>query len=414
MLFENIGIIDETFAYQKDIFVCVQYEKITYIGKTRPVDYIGETYNGKNKLLMSGLYNTHSHAAMTLMRGYGEGLTLLDWLHKRIFPFEAKLTGEDIYNGAILAFAEMIRFGTVALSDMYFFGEDMKHAVLDSGIKANINMSVNGSGSLYELPIYQEMISLRDEGRMKVGYCLHAEYTSTPQIVFELAYEAKSRGVIINLHMSETKAEHDDCKKHHGVTPARYFEQHGIFDNRVIAAHCVYIEDEDIEILKKHNVYVSCNPVSNFKLGSGTPPVKKLLDSDVNVVIGTDSAASNNNLNMFEEIKLFAMLSQRTTSAVDALKAATVTGAEAMGRENCGSVAVGNKADLIVLDLNGAHMTPVHDMLSNVVYSAQGSDVVLTMVDGEVLYCDGEYKKIDLEKIKYIANRSVSRIIFEL
>ena len=154
--------------------------------------------------------------------------------------------------------------------------------------------------------------------------------------------------------------------------------------------------------------------MSNLKLGSGIPPIKKFLDKGLNVTIGTDSAASNNNLNMFEEIKLFAMLSQRSTSAVDALKAATVNGAKAMGRHDCGSVKVGSKADLVVLDISGVHMTPVHDMLSNIVYSAQGSDVVLTMVDGEILYKNGEFTKIDIEKVKYNANKSVSKILQQL
>ena len=248
MLFENIGVIDSTFTYQKDMYVCIENEYITYIGKTLPESYVinGDVYDGKDKLLMSGLYNTHSHAAMTLLRGYGEGMTLFDWLNKRIFPFEAKLIGNDVYNGAMLAFAEMIRFGTVALSDMYFYGEDMKRAVLDSGIKANINLSINGIRSLYELPIYYEMLELEDEGRMKVGYSLHAEYTSTPQIVYQLAIEAKRRNIILNLHMSETKKEHDECKIRHGATPAKYFEHYGLFDVPVIAAHCIYVKDEAI------------------------------------------------------------------------------------------------------------------------------------------------------------------------
>lgn len=428
MLFEKIGILDAQCNYVPDCYVGVTGKRIDYIGKEPPKGAYNERYNGKGKLLMTGLVNTHSHAPMTLLRGYAENMVLQDWLNQRVFPFEAQMTPEDIYNGSMLAFAEMLRFGTVSVSEMYFMGEAMGKAVLDSGIRCNLSLSVTcqDDSDLWSLPIYQEMNTLLPtlhnaaDGRLKLDLSLHAEYTSTPKVVAQMARFAKETGMIMQLHLSETEREQRECVARHGVTPAAYFEKYGIFESPTIAAHCVWLTPEDREILAKHNVSVASCPASNLKLASGLCQVQALLDCGANVTLGTDGPASNNALNQWSDLKLLASLSKvaaQDPTAVPtgtALKIVTANGAKAQGRADCGVLKEGNRADLIVLNVDVPWMQPVHSMENNLVYAAQGSDVVLTMVDGTVLYRDGEYPTIDIEKIQAKAKESTNQIIRRL
>ena len=430
LLFSNIDILDERFDHYAGCYVGVKAGRIAYIGKTAPQEDFGEVYDGTGKLLMPGFYNAHSHAAMTLMRGYAENMALDDWLHKQIFPFEAKLDSEAIYNGTMLAAAEMVRFGIVSATDMYFDGEAVSRAVLDSGIKMNFGHSVTcfDHRGARDLPVYQETMDVlrrfhnAEDGRLRLDLAIHAEYTSTPQVVEDMAALAKETGLHLHLHLSETQAEHEACKaRRGGRTPARYFCDAGVFDVPATAAHCVWLEGEDFDILKEKGVTVACNPVSNLKLASGFCNVPKLLDLGVNVALGTDSVASNNSLNMLEEIKLFATLFKASTgdpTAVtpkQALYAATRAGALSQGRTDCGLVKEGFRADLIVLDLrHRPYLRPCHDLRNNVVFSAQGTDVCLTMADGRVLYRDGEYFTLDLERVAANAEVSVAKILRQL
>ena len=220
--------------------------------------------------------------------------------------------------------------------------------------------------------------------------------------------------------LSETKKEHEECKARHGMTPAAYFEKLGLFDQPTTAAHCVWIEGEDFDILKRNGVTVACNPVSNMKLASGFAPVPQMLDAKINVALGTDGCASNNNLNIMQDLYLFALLYKGVTgdptviTPAQALSAATVNGFRAQGRMDCGSIAVGNKADLIVLDTDVPSMYPDIDTACNVVYAAQGSDVKLTMVDGKILYKDGEYTTIDIERAQFDTQKHTKRILEQL
>ena len=379
---------------------------------------------------MPGFVNAHSHSAMTLMRGYGENLALADWLNTRIFPFEAKLDGEAVYNGCMLAAAEMLRFGVVSTTDMYFYGEETAKAVLESGIKMNFSLGTTcfSNQGLRELPIYHEaMDTMRrfhnaGDERMKVDLAIHAEYTNTLKVVEDMAGLAKETGLRMHLHLSETKSEQEACKERHGGrTPARWFYDAGIFDVPTTAAHCVWLEGEDFDLLKEKGVSVACNPVSNLKLASGFCQAPLMLEKGLNVALGTDGVASNNNLNMREEIKLFATLFKATTgdptaiTPKQALYAATRAGALSQGREDCGLLKEGYRADLIVLDLRERpYLRPCHDMVNNVVFSAMGTDVCLTMVDGEVLYRDGCYTTMDLERVAYHAEQSVKKILGQL
>ncbi|MCR4925187.1 MAG: amidohydrolase [Clostridiales bacterium] len=429
MLFKNISIIDENFECQNNMFLATKDNIIAYIGKEKPSEDFGREYDGTGKVIIPGLYNSHAHAPMSILRGYAENLPLSEWLNNRIFPFEAKMVGEDIYNGALLSFAEGLKFGTVSSTEMYYWGEYLGRAVEESGIKCNISLSVLcfDNSSLYDLPIYKENETIipklhkSSNGRLKVDLSLHAEYTSTPKVVSEMAQYAKQKALNMHIHLSETKAEVEGCKqRHNGQTPAEYFNSLGIFDVPTTAAHCVWLQKNDFDILKEKGVTAVNCPISNLKLASGFCNVKKLLDNGVNIALGTDSAASNNNLNLFEELKLFATLYKATNydataiTPQQALRCATLNGAISQGRENCGKIKVGNCADIVVINTDSPNMQPIHNMLNNIVYSLSSDDILLTMVDGEVLYENGEYTKLDIEKIIFNANESTKKILKQL
>lgn len=429
MLFRNITILDENFDIKENMYVGIKGETVDYIDIAEPKGDYGESYDGNGKLLMSGFYNSHAHTPMTLMRGYGENMSLQDWLTKRIFPFEDKLNGESVYAGMMLGIAESLRFGIVSTTDMYYFGDDMARAILESGVKNNLGRGVvnfSEEGDINDLIGFQETKHLFEtyhnagNGRLKVDVSLHGEYTSNPKTARHLAEYMKSAGANMHVHVSETEFEHEECKKRHGMTPVQYLSKQGIFDTKATAAHCVWLEDGDFEVLAEKGVTVASCPISNLKLASGVCDIPLLLSKGVNVAIGTDSVASNNSLNMVEEMKVFAIANKgkrfdpTLITPAETLRAATFAGAKGQGRDDCGKLAVGFKADLIVMDLSQPNMHPVHNLATNIVYSASGSDVLLTMVDGKVLYRNGEYLTVDIEKTIYEAEKSTKRILGEL
>ena len=428
MLFEHIDYLDENFNVKKDAFIGVKDGKIAYIGAEKPEGDWGETYNGKHRIMMPGFVNAHSHAPMTLLRGYGENLPLDRWLNEKIFPFEDKLTDNAIAASTTLACAEMIRFGTVSFSDMYFFSQTMAKSILDSGIKCNLSrgLTVFSDQDYEQLDAYKDNMDLlknyqnAGNGRLKIDLCIHSEYTTTPKVVEAVAKHAKSENVNMHIHLSETKKEHEECKQRHGKTPAKYFADLGLFDQPTTAAHCVWVEDGDIELLKKYNVTVACNPVSNMKLASGFAPIPKMLEKGINVALGTDGCASNNNLNIMQDLYLFALLYKGVTgdptvvTPKQALMTATLNGFKSQGRPDSGKIAVGQKADIIVLDTDVPYMYPATDMVCNLVYAAQGNDIKLTMVDGKVLYKDGEYLTIDIERAKAQTQMHTDAILQQL
>ena len=429
MLFKNITILNEQLQIQKNMYVMTTGELISYIGDKPPMEYFGDEMDGKNRLLMSGFFNCHAHSPMTLLRGYGENLNLQDWLTKKIFPFESKLDSDKVYWGMMLAIAESIRYGIVSTTDMYYFCEDMARAVLEAGVKNNIGRGVTNfsGGDLWALAsgkesreLYQNFHGAGD-GKIRIDMSLHAEYTSDERTVRQLAEYAAEVGCNVHVHVSETHLEHEECKQRHdGRTPAAYLNDCGFFDRPATAAHCVWLEEEDFDILKDKGVSVACNPISNIKLASGTCNVPKLFDMGINVTLGTDGVASNNSLNYMEDMKFFALLPkgfhQRLTaiSPEDVLAVATKNGAVSQGRLDTGILKVGYKADLIMLDIGGPSMHPAHDLTSNIVLAASGSDVVMTMIDGKVLYKQGEFLTLDIEKVIYQAEKSVRDILSAL
>lgn len=426
MLFSNITILDENFEIKENSYVGIEGKYIKYIGSEKPREDFGQVIDGKGKLLMPGFVNSHAHSPMTLLRGYGENMALQDWLFKKIFPFEEHLNGESVYNATLLAMAESLRFGIVSSSDMYYFMDEMAQAVIQSGAKSNISRSISHFDDSDFMSSYRakEMIDAYEkyngaaDGRVIVDMSLHSEYTTTPIAVEQLAEYTSKIGAHMQVHVSETQSEHEECKaRHNGMTPVQYLNHYGLFDTPTTAAHCVWLEEEDYDILKEKGVTVACNPISNLKLASGVADVDKLMKKGINVTIGTDSVASNNSLNFIEEMKVFAiapkMMFKRpeAVTPVEVVKAATINGAKAQGRMDCGLLKEGYKADLIMIDISGVHMKPVHNLLNNLVYSASGSDVMMTMVDGKILYQNGEYKTIDIEKAIYEVERLTKEIL---
>lgn len=430
MLFERITLIDENYLEKPDMYIQTEGNRIVYIGEERPKDYAGEVYDGRNKAALPGFYNIHCHIPDTLLRGYGEGLPLHRWLTEKMFPFEAKLTEEDVYWSSLLGACDLIRGGAASFSDMFYKLPSIEQAVRDSGLKANLSFGVSalpGLDSYREYDAYRETEALRrrlqtaGDDRIRVDVGLHAEYTSNEGLMREVADYAREAGLQVHLHLSETKKEHEECKlRHGGLTPAALARKVGLFDQPAIAAHCVWIEGEDFEILREKGVTVAHNPSSNMKLGSGFAPVKKMLESGIRVGIGTDGAASNNNLNMLEEVTLASMIGKGITGDAtflgprQLLELSCRSGARAQGREDCGAIRVGNRADIVVYDLDKPHLQPVHSVLPNLFYAADASDICLNMIDGEVVYRDGALTRIDEERVMAEARARTRRILSEL
>ena len=448
MLFTNIDYLDSNFEIKRG-FVGVENNRITYVGSTDPCSVsdttpvseafvsdttpvseartseartsealahnFGERYDGVGKLLIPGLYNIHTHAPMTLLRGYAENLSLQDWLTTKIFPFEAKITNDAAYPATLLAIAEMLRFGTVSFSDMYYFTDARIKAVIESGIKANLchGLVVFDEQTSYEqLPEreanerYVREFHNVANGRLKIDINIHSEYLSNPKVLAAVGEHAARLGVNTHVHMSETRREHEECKQRRGgLTPAQYFDSLDFFRMPCTAAHCVYTEPQDWEIFAARGVTVAANPASNMKLASGFAPVPQMLKAGVNVGLATYGMASNNNHNLFKELYLFALVYKGAggdptlVTPAEALAAATRAGARSQGRADCGSIEVGRRADVVALDITQPWMRPITDLRNNLIYSAQGSDVVLTMVDGNVLYRDGSWPTIDIERV---------------
>ena len=433
MLFSDISIIDETFAVREHCWVGTEGGRIAYVGDAAPApetaDVFGEVVEGAGRLLMPAMYNAHAHAPMTLLRGYAENVPLMQWLNDLVWPFEAKMTAEDDYWGMLLACAEAARYGTVSFSDMYFHAHHRARAVVESGLKVNLCNSIIAGPELaytaapsyaYEEALFEELDGAGD-GRVKMEYNIHGEYTTNPTFCREIAEHAKRRSAGIQLHLSETRGEHEECKQRHGgLTPLAYFESLGVLDVPVTAAHCVWVEDADMELMVRRGVTAALNPASNMKLGSGFAPVGKLLAAGVNVALGTDGMASNNNHDMFQDMYLMATIYKGSSldptcvSPEAAVRAATRGGALAQGRPDCGLVKAGFRADLVMLDADGVSWHPTHNALRNVVYAGHGSDVLLTMCDGAVVYREGTWPGMDVERIKAEVDARAKRIVASL
>ena len=425
MLFHNIAIYRENNTVAHHQFVGVEGAYIRYVGDTLPKKDFGVLIDGKDKLLLPAFYNAHAHTPMTILRGYGENMALSDWLTKKIFPFEAKLTPEIVHNSALLGIAEMFRGGVVSATDMYFFGEAIMKAFAESGAKLNLSLGTVcfDERGFYELPDYQENEYLfrawhgAADGRLLVDMSIHGEYTSSPKVVREVASYAKERNCRMQLHLSETKKEHEECIGRHGKTPARYFYDLGLFDVPTTAAHCVWLSEEDMALLAEKDVTVATCPVSNMKLASGIADLPAMMRKKLKIALGTDGASSNNSLSMFDDMKSLALV-QRVGSGAPAaldpkevLSFATVNGARSQGRADCGQIKEGYRADLTLIDTASLHFYPRQQMINHLVYSADNSDVVMTVVDGKIVYDHGDFPTIDTEKVMYTVERDFDGVV---
>ena len=395
--------------------VSVENKRISNITKDIiAADASDDVIDGKGNLLITGFYNAHGHSAMTALRGYADDLPLKRWLFEKIFPAEDKLTDKVVYNASMLAIAEMIASGTVSFSDMYFFMDETARAVIESGIKANLcrgYTSGDDTDMLTDVRFAEakKLVSdyhMYDDGRIIAEMCVHAEYTNAEKPVRAIAEYAKENGLGIQLHASETESEHKECIERRGKTPIAWFESLGILESPVTAAHCVWVTPEDMRIMAEKGVSAAHCPISNLKLGSGVMPFSELTGAGVNIALGTDGASSNNRLDMIRELQTAAILHKGITRdpvnvpAKQIYEVATLGGAKAQRRFDSGRLEVGCRADLVLLNCDAIHNLPLYDSYSMLAYSASSSDVLMTMVDGKVLYRNGEFKTIDIEKIK--------------
>ena len=416
-LFSNVTVVtmDEELRVLFSAFVGVTEGKISYLSRKAPEEQPKEIINGEGMVLMPGLINCHTHLPMSPLRGYADDVDLQTWLNDYIFPREDRLDSRSVKAATLLSIAECLRFGTTSVSEMYYFCDDIAQAVAESGIKANISRAITHFGEDFDFEKdtrCQEMMELVDKwhnydnGRIKIEASIHGEYTSHHEVWDAVAEYAINEGLGMHVHLSESKKEHEECKERHGLTPAQVFDCHKVFHAPAIAAHCVWLEPEDMAILAKRKTSAVHCPVSNLKLASGCADVTAMIKAGMNVALGTDSNASNNNLDMFEEIKAATLMAKGKSLDPTALPAqavlmmATVCGARAQHREaECGMIKVGMDADLIMLDFTQPHLMPCHNVMSHLAYCVSGHDVVMTMVRGKILYAAGKYPTIDLEAV---------------
>ncbi|SKA77512.1 5-methylthioadenosine/S-adenosylhomocysteine deaminase [Caloramator quimbayensis] len=425
ILIKNAYII--TMNEKEEIFenadLAIENDRIKYVNDV-PSDFKADKIiDGSKKAVLPGLINAHTHMAMSLFRNYADDLPLHEWLTQKIWPIEDKLTGEDVYYGTMLSIVESIKSGVTCFSDMYFFMDDTAKAALESGIRARLAWGMIGSraddDSRFDITkrFYSDWQG-KGDGRITIMAGPHAPYTCSPEYLKRVADFVKEMSLSVHIHLSESKREVEENYEKYGKSPIKHVYDIGIFDVPVTAAHCVHLSDEDIDILKEKNVSVVYNPGSNLKLGNGFAPVVKLLEKGVNVALGTDGSSSNNNVNMFEEINLAAILNKGVTGnptvvpAIEALKMATINGAKALCMDkDLGSIEVDKKADIIIVDMNKPHFYPIHDVVSSMAYTAQGSDVETVIINGNIVMENYEIKTVDVEKLYYNVERCINRLI---
>lgn len=408
----------------KEKNILIEENVIKDVADNVPSDFSADKIiDGKDKFAVPGFVNAHTHASMTLLRSYADDMSLMPWLNDKIWPVEAKMTKEDIYWGAMLAAIEMIKSGTTTFADMYGpFMDELVKASTDSGLRAVlsrglIGIAPNAAENLEDNARVYKEYNNTENGRIKIMFGPHALYTCPPEYLKKVADTANKLGAEIHIHMSETEIEVNDCLKNYGKRPFAHVESTGLFENRTLAAHCVHVDDEDIAIMKKHNICIAHNPGSNLKLSSGISPITKLMNEGVTVGLGTDGASSNNNLDMLEEIRLAALLAKveandpKAVPALTAIKMGTEYGAKTVGIDDIGKIEKGCKADIAIFDTSGANWRPHHNLVSLLAYSANSADTDTVIVDGKILMENKKLTTIDEEKVYAEVNKCVKRLI---
>lgn len=400
----------------------VAYEdgRFTYVGKTpQDVSEYDEVIDAKGNIVMPGLINTHGHAAMSLLRGYADDLPLQEWLETKMWPLEGQFTSDHVKWGTYLSLVEMLRTGTTCFMDMYDHMDQVAEAVVQSGMRAGLARGIIGlcpedvqKQKLEEATSFARRWHGQADGRITTMMSPHAPYTCPPAYIQQIVEKAHELDLPIHIHMSESRREVEQNVQDYGLRPPAHLERLGVFDRPTLVAHAVHLDDEELDLLASRNVKVSHNPISNLKLASGVARVPDMQAKGITVSLGTDSSASNNNLNLFEEIKMAALLHKGVNynpvvvPADEALRMGTRYGADAMfiGGQT-GSLEIGKKADFIIVRTDRAHFQPFHDPISHLVYATSGYDVQDVYVDGKALIRNGELLTLDEEKITFEANR---------
>lgn len=403
--------------------IYIEKDRIKYIGELRDDIVAERIIDGKNKVAMPGLINAHTHLGMSLLRNYTDDVPLYEWLTQKVWPIEAKIQPEDIYWGSLLSMVEMIQMGTTAFCDMYFFMDEVGRGLEESGMRGILTQGIAEEEGRNEekLNMTRELYhnwNGKGDGRIKVMAGPHAPYTCGPDFLKQVLALAQELNTGIHIHLSETKKEVRDSYKAHGKSPIRHAYDLGLFKVPTIAAHCVHVDYDDMEIMKENNVRPVNNPTSNLKLASGFAPVDEMLKLGIDVCLGTDGSSSNNNLNMFEEIHLASIVNKAvnldatSVPALVALKMATVNGAKGLLWDNeIGTIELDKKADLILIDMDKPHLYPLHNIVSSLAYSVQSSDVDTVIVNGKIIMENREIKTLDVEKIMFNVDRLAKNLI---
>ena len=407
-------LMDEAGTVLPGAYVAVEGTRIVSVGTVRPQGAFDQEIDGKGNVLMPGFVNAHTHVPMTAMRGYGDGNNLQDWLNNYIFPVEARWDDRAIRSCTALGLAEMIASGVTTIADMYDHCDAITQEVVAAGLSANIARGTTLFADEFDPAVFPGCVELRElvdrwhgynDGQILVDACIHGEYTSDRRLWAWLADYAKEKGLGMHVHISETRTEHEECIARHGKTPLQTLNDYGVWDTRSIAAHCVWTTPEDWALMAEKGISAIHNPISNLKLGSGIAPVPAMKKAGVNVCLGTDGVSSNNCTDFFSDLKFAAILHNGAGCdplallPLDALKMATRDGGIALGRKT-GVIQAGYMADLILVDFSHLNLTPCHSVISNLAYAAHGSDVVMNMARGKVIYKDGDFLTIDLERVR--------------
>jgi 5-methylthioadenosine/S-adenosylhomocysteine deaminase len=417
ILIENAVIVTDKI---KKGSLLIENDKIVEINDKIDANNADEVINAEKKVLIPGLVNTHTHLSMSLMRGLADDLPLDTWLNDHIWPVEANLNGEHCYAGALLACAEMIKSGTTCFNDMYFFMDSVAKAADEAGIRGMLSHGMIDFGDedkrKAEFKETQRIIEKchdTADGRIKVSFGPHSPYTCSEELLEGVRKEADKYGLKIHIHASETQKEVEDVLEAHRKRPFEYLDEIGLLGEDVLAAHAVWLSDNEMGIIKERGVKLSHNPSSNMKLASGISPVSKLLEKGICVSLGTDGAASNNSLDIFEEMKTAALLQKVHTldptvlNAHEVFEMATINGADALGLENeIGTIEVGKKADIALVDMKTPGLTPFRNPVSHLVYSANGADVDTVICNGELLMKNRELQTIDEASVISLAEEA--------
>ena len=425
ILIKNALILSPNTNFKNKQSILIKDNLIAEISSQIDESNASKIIDATGKIVIPGLINTHTHLSMTLFRGLADDLSLDSWLNDHIWPMEANLNGDFCYIGALLGAVELIKSGTTTFSDMYFYMEDVARAIDEAGIRAVLSYGMIDFGDeekrKNEIKANLELFEACDgmaDGRIKVFFGPHSPYTASEELLIKVRELADEYNMGIHIHVSETQKEIEDVSSQKGLRPFEYLDKIGFLGPDVVAAHSVWLSDNEIEIIKKNNVKISHNPCSNMKLASGVAPVSKLIENDICVSIGTDGASSNNNLDLIEELKTASLLQKVSTldpkvlNSDEAIAMGTIKGAEALGLESeIGSIEVGKKADIILIDTNSANMVPDSSSLSsNIIYSANGSNVDTTICDGKILMENKKLVVLDEEEIYKKARQAIKEL----